>query len=330
MSHGIMSQRIGFLLVLLLCACVIPSSAQQLVTDIAVSGSPSGVAVNPANNRIYVSLSTSTGFAVAVIDGSTNAVIDTVAVAQAFVITVNIANGRVYTAGCNFAQNFTCGVTVIDGATDAVITTIPFKEITEGIGIQGIAVNPKTNRIYVSDDNNLKVQVIDGYTNTVIGHIRMDRQEFLGLAVDTSTNQIAATVNGNQLAVINGSTNTITRIKVGTFNANVAVDSLTGRAYVTNETFAPSTVGVVDLATSTVMANVPTGNNPFGVCVDPKSDLIFVTNKGDGTVAVVDGKTNTKTGSVTVPSNFIDVNPVTKLLYTSDDSGADVVHVISE
>ena len=204
-----MSQRIGSLLVLLLCACVIPSSAQQLVTDIAVSGSPSGVAVNPANNRIYVSLSTSTGFAVAVIDGSTNAVIDTVAVAQAFVITVNIANGRVYTAGCNFAQNFACGMTVIDGATDAVITTIPFKEITEGIGIQGIAVNPKTNRIYVSDDNDLKVQVIDGYTNTVIGHIRMDRQEFLGLAVDTSTNQIAATVNGNQLAVINGSTNAI-------------------------------------------------------------------------------------------------------------------------
>jgi len=67
---------------------------------------------------------------------------------------------------------------------------------------------------------------------------------------------------------------------------------------------------------------VPTGNNPFAVCVDPVSNLVFVTNKGDSTVAVVDGKTNTKTGSVTVSSNFIDVNPITKLLYTSDDSGA--------
>jgi YVTN family beta-propeller protein len=326
-----MPYRIGFLLVLLACACAIPSHAQQLVTDIAVSGSPSGVAVNPNTDRIYASLNTSTGFAVAVIDGSSNTVIDTITVPQAFVITTNIANGRVYTAGCNFAQNpFTCGVTVIDGATDTVITNIPLKAITENIGIQGIAVNPKTNRIYVSDDNNLKVQVIDGYTNTVIAHIPMDQQQFLGLAVDTSTNQIVAAIDGDLLAVINGSTNAITRIKVGNFNANVAVDSLTHRAYVTNETFAPSTVGVVDLVSLKVLANVATGNNPFGVAVDPRSDLVFVTNKGDNTVAVVDGKINSKTGSVTVSSAFIDVNPVTKLIYTSDNSGADVVHVITE
>jgi YVTN family beta-propeller protein len=326
-----MSYRIGLLFVLLSCASALPSHAQTLVTDIAVSGAPSGIAVNPANNRVYVSLSTSTGFAVAVIDGSSNTVIDTVTVPQAFVIAANAANGRVYTAGCDFAQSpIQCGVTVIDGATNSVITTIPLKATTEGIGLQGIAVNPKTNKIYVSDDNNLKVQVIDGYTNTVIAHLRMDRQQFLGLAVDTSTNQIAAAIDGNELAVINGSTNAITRITVGNFNANVAVDSTTNRAYVTNETFAPSTVGVVDLVTSKVLANVATGNNPFGVAVDPRSDLVFVTNKGDNTVAVVDGKTNAKTGSVTVSSNFIDVNPVTKLIYTSDDSGADVVHVISE
>jgi YVTN family beta-propeller protein len=326
-----MSFRIGFLLVLLSCLCVIPSQAQTLVTDISVSGSPSGVAVNPNTNRIYVSLSTSTGFAVAVIDGNTNTVIDTITVPEAFVITANIANGRVYTAGCNFAQTpFTCSVTVIDGSTDTVITTIPLKAITENIGIQGITVNPKTNRIYVDDDNNLKVQVIDGYTNTIIAHLPMDQQQFLGLAVDTSTNQIVAAIDGDLLAVINGTTNAITRIKVGNFSANVAVDSHTHRAYVTNETFAPSTVGVVDLVTLKVLANVPTGNNPFGVAVDPRSDLVFVTNKGDSTVAVVDGKTNAKTGSVTVSSAFIAVNPVTQLIYTSDNSNADVVHVISE
>ena len=326
-----MSFRIGLLVVLLSCCCASRSHAQSLLTDIAVPGAPSGLAVNPGSNRIYVALNTSTGYAVAVIDGSSNTVIDTLPTQQAALIAVNLGNGRVYTAGCAYSQTpVTCGVSVIDGTTNTVIATIPISSVDQGIGLQGIAVNPAANRIYVSDDNNLKVHVIDGNTNTIVAHIRMDRQQFLGLALDTSTNQLLAAVNGNELAVINGSSNAITRITVGNFNANVAVDSFTNRAYVTNETFAPSTVGVVNLVTSKVVANVPTGNNPFGVCVDPYSNLIFVTNKGDSTVAVVDGQTNLKTGSVTVSSNFIDVNPITKLLYTSDDSGADVVHVISE
>ena len=326
-----MSHRIGFLLLLSLCACVISSSAQQLVTDISVPGVPSGVAVNPASNRVYVSLHTSTGYAVAAIDGSSGTVIATTPVTWAFVLAVNVANGRVYTAGCDYGQSpLTCGVAVIDGTSDTVIATIPISAVDQGIGLQGIAVNPATNRIYVSDDNNLKVHVINGDTNTIVAHVRMDRQQFLGLAVDTSTNQLLAAVNGDELAVINGSSNATTRIKVGNFNANVAVNSFNNRAYVTNETFAPSTLGVVNTVSSKVLANVPVGNNPFAVCVDPYSNLIFVTNTGDSTVAVVDGKTNLKTGSVTVSGNFIDVNPITKLVYASDDTGADVVHVISE
>jgi DNA-binding beta-propeller fold protein YncE len=63
--------------------------------------------------------------------------------------------------------------------------------------------------------------------------------------------------------------------------------------------------------------------------VDYLSNLIFVTNIGDGTVAVVDGRTNTKTGSVTANSNYIDVNPVTRLVYASDTYGS-AINVISE
>jgi hypothetical protein len=55
MSHQTMSYRIGLLFALVLCACAIPSHAQTLVTDIAVSGSPSGVGVNPATKLLYTS-----------------------------------------------------------------------------------------------------------------------------------------------------------------------------------------------------------------------------------------------------------------------------------
>jgi len=288
--------------------------------------------VNPSNNRIYVSLITSTGPAVAVIDGNTNTILETVPTSQgASVIAVNIVTGRVYSAGCNNSQSPACGVTVIDGTPEAVIATIPIDGTFNGIGVQGIAVDPVTNRIYVSDDLNYEVEVIDGKTNTA-AYINTGNTEMLGLAVDFSTDQILGAPSGDVMDVINGSNNAITHVRVGTINANVAANSFTGRAYVTNNatnTGEGDTLGVVNLANLKVVANVVVGSAPFGVCVDYLSNLIFVTNIGDGTVAVVDGRTNTKTGSVTANSNYIDVNPVTRLVYASDTYGS-AINVISE
>jgi YVTN family beta-propeller protein len=316
--------------VLLFCAFALSSAAQSVVADIAVSGIPYGVAVNPDNNRVYIPMTTSTGYAVAVIDGKTNTVADTVTLSTgAFLDAVNLANGRVYIAGCTYSfPPVTCGVSVLDGATDKVIATIPINA-ANGIGLQGIAVNPVTNRIYVSDASNLVIDVIDGNSNTIIASISLGGQQTLGLAFDYGTNELLAAINGNQIAIIAGWNNSVHRVKLGTYNANAAVNPLTSRAYFTNETFAPSTLGVVDVRTGQVLANIPVGNNPFAVCVDLYSNLVFVTDKGDQTVAVVDGKTNTKVASVSVSGNFIDVNPVTRLVYTSDLS-SDVVHVISE
>jgi YVTN family beta-propeller protein len=78
-----MSCRMGFLLALSACLAALPSTAQTLVADIPLSASRSGIAVNPANNRIYVSPNSLSGNSVAVINSSTNTVIDTVATSQA-------------------------------------------------------------------------------------------------------------------------------------------------------------------------------------------------------------------------------------------------------
>lgn len=330
-----MLRRISSLFVLSLClslcALSVPSSAQSLVDDITVPGTPNGIAVNPGNNRIYVGLTTQTGYTVAVIDGSTNAVIDTVAVTTGtLVAAVNTATGRVYAAGCTYNQSqVTCGVSVLDGTTNEVVATIPINA-SNGIGLEGIVVNRATNQIYVSDASNLVVDVIDGNSNAIVDAISLNGQQPLGLAVDTANNEVLAAINGDQMAVIAGSDNTLlSRIRVGSENANVAANSRTNFAYVTNETFTPSTLGVVNLQTSQVVANVAVGTNPFGVCVDPFTNLIFVTNLGDQTVAVVDGKTNKKVRTVSAASNFIDVNPATRLVYASDTS-AGLVHVITE
>jgi YVTN family beta-propeller protein len=220
-------------------------------------------------------------------------------------------------------------VSVLDGATDKVIATIPINA-ANGIGLEGIAVNPVTNRIYRADVSHVQVDVIDGFSNATVANISLGGQQPLGLAVDFGTNQVIATINGNQIAVIDGRSNTILRrIAVGSETANTAVNSFTSRAYVTNEFSAPSTVGVVNLLNSKVVANVSTGANPFGVAVDIFSNLVFVTNLGDQTVSVIDGRTNAKIASVSANSHAIDVNPVSRLVYTSDPADG-LVHVISE
>ncbi len=321
-----MKSRIVCLAALLTCACALPLAAQTLVTDITIPGNPNGIAVNPTTKRIYVaSGNTSSGPAVIVIDGSTNAVIDTVDTTQgASFVAVNQATNRVYDAGCIFGQTETCTVTVIDGATDKVIATIPLAS-PAGIGVQAIAVDPVWNRIYVADDNNFEIAEINGHNNAVT-YFNTGNAETLGLAVDFGTHQIIGAPSGGAIDIYNGTTHGRRLISVGLINQDVAVNSFTHRAYITNN--AGSTLGVVDLQSSRVV-NVTVGNAPYGVCVDYLSNLIFVANTGDQTVAEVNGTTNTVIGTVNADSSLLDVNPSTKLVYASDPFGT-TVHVISE
>ncbi len=324
-----MLSRLGFVLVACMFACTLPLPAQTLVTDISVSGYPDGIAVNPGTNRIYVAVTPPNNGTpeVNVIDGASNTVIDTISTPKGAALTaVNISTNRVYAAGC---VSDACALTVIDGNTDKILDVLSITS-TQGIGIQGLAVNPVTNRIYLSDASDVKVDVIDGNTNKIMDSISLGGGQPLGLAVDVALNKVAIALDGPYLYIASGVTDKIIgRATIGEFAANVAINPFTSEAYVTNETFAPSTIAIVNMRNAKVMANVATGNNPFGVCVDIFTNLVFVTNTQDSTVAEVNGYTQTKVGSVTADSFQIDCNPATRLVYAGENNGQ-VVHVIAE
>jgi YVTN family beta-propeller protein len=72
----------------------------------------------------------------------------------------------------------------------------------------GIAVDPNTNRIYVSNSNNNTVSVIDGATNRVIGDPIPVGEGPRGIAVDPNTHLVYVTNPGsNTVSVIDGATN---------------------------------------------------------------------------------------------------------------------------
>jgi gliding motility-associated-like protein len=64
----------------------------------------------------------------------------------------------------------------------------------------------------------------------------------------------------------------------------------------------PGNVSVVNTATNTVVSNITTGSNPFGVSVNPDGSKVLVTNFGSNTVSVISTVTNTVIATITVGS----------------------------
>ena len=120
-------------------------------TAIATAGYVSGLAINPASNKVYV-VNPYNG-RLSVIDGATNQV-TTIAVGQnPTSIAVDPANNKIYVAHSGLCE----GVTVLDGATGDM------SRIKGGTYLQSVAVNPITHKVYAYDPE--AVIVFDPATN---------------------------------------------------------------------------------------------------------------------------------------------------------------------
>jgi YVTN family beta-propeller protein len=166
----------------------LPALAATPIATVHVGTLPTGIAVNPATNRIYVA-NTNDG-TVSVINGATNAVVATITVGSSpFGVAVNPVTNGIYVSWYNFDGS----LVVINGATNQVITDIPLQHNS-----LYLAVNTVTNRIYVAnqsgnavgnsnDDGSLSV--VDGATNTVLANVTVGA--FLeGVAVDEQTQRV--------------------------------------------------------------------------------------------------------------------------------------------
>jgi YVTN family beta-propeller protein len=99
----------------------------------------------------------------------------------------------------------------------------------------GVDVNPATDVVYVSVQDQDLVAVIDGSTNTLTTTIPVAGSPY-GLAVDAPTGNVYVALNSaGELAVIDGVTNAVAgSIAVGTAPWGVAVNPATAMAYVSN------------------------------------------------------------------------------------------------
>jgi uncharacterized repeat protein (TIGR01451 family) len=180
-------------------------------------------------------------------------------------------------------------------AAPTLIATIPL-----GVTPFAEALNPVTNRYYVTSAVTNQVLVIDGNTNTLLTTIPMgafgNRPQ--GIGVNTATNRIyVCNFNSGTVVVIDGATNTILTSIPG-FNgpSGLSVNSLTNRVYI-SEYFA-NRVSVLDGATNGVVTTVGVGGLPQGSTVNTANNRIYVGNSGTGNISIIDGATNTVIGTL--------------------------------
>jgi YVTN family beta-propeller protein len=183
-----------------------------------------------------------------------------------------------------------------------------------------------TGNVYVSNASDNVVDVICLENDKIKAQISVAESPF-GVTVNPFNDEVYVALSNGTVDVIDGRRNTIkTTATIGDANAGIAVNWGTGHVFVTDNDFGPSTLGVLDNK-GNVITNVAVGNTPFGVDVDLLTNLAFVTNTQDGTVSVIDGKTNTVTNSLPVTGLYIAVNPATKKVYVGgQDSSLTVLN----
>ena len=90
---------------------------------------------------------------------------------------------------------------VIDGMTGAVTKTVHLASHP-----QAIAVDAKTNRIYVANQRTADVTVFDGKTNAIVATVKTGTIPY-AFAVDSEANRIyVANYGSDNVTVINGKT----------------------------------------------------------------------------------------------------------------------------
>ena len=85
-----------------------------------------------------------------------------------------------------------------------------------------------------------------------------------------------------------------TAINTGTTSVTATITATpmsVAYAYITNQQ--SNNVSVINLATNTVITNIPVGKAPTGVTISPNGKYAYITNQNDNTVSVISTATNT-------------------------------------
>jgi DNA-binding beta-propeller fold protein YncE len=270
------------------CNAAQKSGCAKPAATIDVDGEPGGIAIDEATDTVYVA--NLQGNTVAVIDGATCNATDqkgcsrppaTVTVGKGpYALAVDEATDTVYvtdpgatTGGdtVSVINGATCNATEQSGCTQSPAT------VTVGTGPLGIAVDPTTNTVYVTE----------------VG------QDFFTSSTDLS--HTVSVINGASCdgTDASGCGQSPAQVTVGPAPWGIAVDPATNSIFVANndDGDGPASLSVIDGATcdgadtsgcGAAPPSIPgVGRAPNGIAFDPSDDAVYTANYENASVSIV-------------------------------------------
>lgn len=226
-------------------------------------------------------------------------------------IAVNPLTQLVYIAGN--------GVEVVNQRTNTPVRTIDIGQDQ----LSGIAINPVTRKLYVTDYNT-GLYVVDLTTNTVVGHFPLPVAN--AVTYSPVTNRTYTLDNLGNVWVNDGTTGTLTKeIAAGASQGStITINPATNLIYLPQET-TPGEVIVVNAVTNAVTTVPLQGGGSFYAGVDPLRNIIYISNSGNSAsgsqVDVLNGATNKDIALITgipLQAEALSVDPVTRQVYLSN------------
>jgi|GEM_PF-3539856 len=230
-----------------------------------------------------------------VYDGGTNQLLRSISDGNGDLVAVDDARRRIYIPLTRYVggDESLMKVQVYDADTYALIGSITLGLSFNGT-IDGLAANPVTGRVYVSTNGG--VEIIDGNTNTEIaavhsvhGPIAINRRTNKVYVANTSYNSVNV-INGGTNTLETSFPNT-SQNNDDSVDA-LAVDEVTNRVYVVDAAHDfPSHAGRVTAFDANnvyqFLGQVELGLKPVGIAFAPATRQLFVSNNLDGDVSVL-------------------------------------------
>ena len=211
---------------------------------------------------------------------------------------------------------------------DAVMVLRAGETRTRRIGVGhrpvALAVNAKTNRIYVANNESGSISVLDGSAGTVAATLDVGANPY-ELAVDTASNKIlVSNTFSDVITVIDGATNSLSRRKAGSADA-IEVDENTGEVLLLG--YENENLSALN-ATSGAVSKVKVGIHQWGMALDRERRAIYLTMSGSAELAIIDQKSGEvrKVATGETPCALV-LNPMTATLYIVNHTGDSVTVV---
>lgn len=208
---------------------VIDGETDEIVTEIPLLGGALVLAADPKTNRIYAAAYENDHVCVKVIDGATNHVVGEIPESPSpWEFAVNPLTNLIYIADRSITMGLPDCVHVYDGETFERLTSIEIpgsREVTTIRNI-GVAVNPKTNLVYVAWNYKSSVFLIDGDSNEIIESTSTPPWDTYQVTVNPYTNYVYVEFGG---VVLDGET--IENVTSDYEGSILAVDSIHNLVY---------------------------------------------------------------------------------------------------